>query len=109
MRPPRGFPRWNKDSVRTGLDICEKTNQVGTVRVEFSSIITGSQVNQRLVDETTKLIILAGDEQLDTLEGTGWDETCTVTRLGTPGDLIGLGVTNGGVGCRRGPEAEVFG
>lgn len=78
------------------------------MRIEFSSVVIGSQVDQSLVDETGPLDILAGDEHLDTSKGTRWDETSTVARLGAPGDFIGLGVTNGGVWLRRSPDTEVW-
>lgn len=85
-----------------------RTNQVSTMRVEFSSIVISSQVDQNLVDETGPLDIFAGNEHLDTGEGTGRDETSTVARLGAPGYFNGFGVTNSGVWLGRGPDTEVF-
>lgn len=85
-----------------------RTNQVSTVGVEFSAIVTGSQVDQGLVDGSDKLNILTGDEDLDASECTGWNEPGTVSRVGTPGDFNSLGVTDGGVWLRRSPDAEIF-
>jgi hypothetical protein len=77
------------------------------VRVEFPSIIFGVEVDQDLVDETGKLDIFGGNEHLDTSKGTRRDEAGAVV-LSTPGNLVGLGVTNGGVWLRRSPDAEII-
>ena len=95
--------------MRTDLNVASaRTNQVSAVRVEFSSIVISSQVDQGLLDVTGNLNVLAGNEHLDTSEGTGRDETSAVASLGAPGDFYGFGVTDSGVWLGRGPEAEVF-
>lgn len=78
------------------------------MRVKFSSIITRGKIKEGLVDKTGELNVQVGDEHLDTLESPGGYETGAITRLGTPGDFLALGITNGGVCFGRGPKAKVF-
>lgn len=78
------------------------------MRVKFASVVTEGKVDLGLINVTGELDVLAGDEHLHGLKGTGWNKTGAVTRLGAPGDFVGLGVTNGGVRLRGRPEAEVF-
>lgn len=78
------------------------------MRVEFTSIVAKLEVDQRLLDETGELNVHVGLEYLDTSEGTGRDQTCAVSRLGTPGDDNCLIVTNRGIWLWRCPEAKVL-
>ena len=77
------------------------------MRIKFSSIVIGGHVNKGLVDITGNLNVFAGDEQLNAIEGTRWDEAGAVTGLGTPSNNNGLGITNGGVRLRGSPDTEV--
>jgi len=78
------------------------------VGVEFSSVVTSSNVDLGLINETSPLNIFAGHEHLDTSESTSRDEAGPVAWLAAPGDFDGFGVTNSGVWLGRGPDAEIY-
>jgi hypothetical protein len=65
------------------------------VRVELSSIVIGSQVDQGLVDETCNLDIVWCLDELDTRESTSGNETGAVARLGAPGNFLAFSITDG--------------
>lgn len=65
------------------------------MRVELSSIVIGGHVDLCLVDETDKLNIVRGLDDLDTLENTVGNETGTMATLGAPGNFLTFGVTDG--------------
>lgn len=81
--------------------------QVGTVRVELSSVVTGLQVDLSLVDETGELDVLASLENLYTRQDTRWDETGPPATLGAPCDFLLFRVTNSRVWLRRSPKTEI--
>jgi len=83
------------------------TTEISAVGVELSSEVVGTEVDEPLVDETDDLNVVGGLHELDTLEGTGWDETRSVTGLGAPGDFFVFCLADGGGTIRRCPEAEV--
>jgi hypothetical protein len=83
------------------------TTLIGTVGVEFSSGIIGSDIDELLLDDASDLDIVGGLHELDTRDGTLGDDTGTVTRLSAPSDAFTFGVANERVGFRWTPEAEV--
>ena len=83
------------------------THEVSTVGVKLSSTIVSLDVDLSLIDETDDLDVVGGLGELDTGEGTSRDEAGAVTLLRAPGDLLTLGVTDGGVGVRGCPKTEV--
>lgn len=75
--------------------------------IEFTTVVVWSQVDPRLVNETHDLNVIGRLENLYTVEGTVWNEACTVAGFRAPGDFLSLGRTNGRVWFRRRPQAEV--
>ena len=65
------------------------------MRVELSSIVINSHVDQGLVDETCNLDIVWCLDELDTRESTSGNETGAVTGLGAPGNFLAFSVADG--------------
>lgn len=63
--------------------------------IELSSIVTGSQVDLDLVDETSDLDIVGCSDELNALECTIGNEAGTVAMLCAPGDLLTFGIADG--------------
>ena len=84
----------------------KETNQISTVRVHFSSRVSSSDIDLRLVDETGHHVRLAVEEQLHALDGTLGHDAGAVTLLSAVRNDLTLGVGDV-VQCRRTPEAEV--
>ena len=62
-----------------------------------------------LINETSDLEVRLGLDELETSDGTSWDETSTTSGLGAPGDLLMFGLTNGGARVGGGPKTPVIG
>lgn len=107
-RPPRGLPRCTHgENQRCGLELLRSTHKIGTVGVELSSTVVGLEVDLGLVNETNDLEVAGGLHELNTGDGTSGDDTGTTALLGAPGDLLTLGVTNGGAGLGGSPNTPV--
>ena len=79
------------------------------MRIKLSSAIVGSHVDLGLVNKANDLEIVRSLHELKTGDGTSGDETGTTSGLGTPGDLLVFGLTNGGAGVGCGPKTPVIG
>ena len=81
-----------------------------TVGVEFSPLITWSNVDLREVADTQDLNVVRGLYEVCASDGTIGDEPCPVARLDAPCDLDTLRVPDDGVraGFRRSKDAPVF-
>lgn len=75
--------------------------------VHLPSRVIGLEVGLGLVNETDDLNVVWGPCELDTLESATGDKTCAVTRLGTPGDGLVLGLADGGRAIRWSPDTEI--
>lgn len=64
------------------------------MRIELSSSVIRDQIDLCLVNETNNLDVSGGSEVLNTSQGTSRNQTGTVTLLGTPSDLLTLGVAD---------------
>jgi len=53
--------------------------EISTVRVHFTSVVTGEHVNLGLVDETNDLDVIGSSQILHTSNGSSRNETCTMT------------------------------
>lgn len=95
-------------SASLACDVTTTTYQVSTVRVQFTSIVVRGQVDLCLVDEPGNLDVVGGLDQLDTLEGTVWNEAGAVAGLCAPCHFLCLGVANGRVWLGRCPETEIW-
>ena len=83
------------------------TYEVGTVGIEFTSIVIWGQIDLCLVNETGNLDVVERLDHLDTLESTIRNEARSVARLGAPCNLLCFRVTDGRVRLGRYPEAEI--
>jgi len=83
------------------------TTKVSTVRVELSSIVTGSKVDLGLIDKTSNLNIVWSLDDLHALESTLGNETGAVAGLGTPGNFLAFSVADCRVWLGGSPEAEI--
>jgi len=83
------------------------TYQVGTVWIEFTSVVIWGQIDLCLVDETGNLDVVGRLDYLDTLESTIGNEARSVAGLGAPCNLLCFRVTDGRVRLGRCPEAEI--
>lgn len=83
------------------------SSEIGTMGVHLSSRVVGLEVNLCLFDETDDLDVIWGPRELNTLESTTGNETGAVAGLGTPGNSLVFGFTDGGGAIRRGPDAEI--
>ena len=83
------------------------TAEVGTVGIELSSKVVGSEVDEGLIDETNDLDVVGGPHELDTLKSSGRDETGSMAGLGAPCDFLLFGFPDGGGTIGGRPEAEV--
>lgn len=63
--------------------------------VKLSSIIINGHVDQCLVDETDKLTIIWGVDDLNTHKSTVGNDTGTVAVFGTPGNFFAFSVADG--------------
>ena len=88
--------------------ICRHTHQVGTVRVELTTVVTVLDVDLGLVNEADDLDVGGGAHELDTGEGTLGDEAGATAGLGAPSDLLTLRVGDERVLLGGSPEAEVW-
>jgi hypothetical protein len=77
------------------------------MRVKLSAVILSVHVKLGLIHETSDLDVSTGYEVLDTRESTSWNEASAMARRGAPSDLLLFSVTDGGVGYRRSPKAEI--
>jgi len=84
------------------------TTLIGTVRVEFTSRVISSDVDELLLDEAGDLDVVGSLHELETSDGTLGDDTGTIARLCAPSDTLTLDVTDEGVWFRGTPEAEVI-
>lgn len=73
----------------------KRTDQISTMGIKLSSIVTSSHVDLGLVDKTSNLDIVWGLDELNTLEGTGGNETGAMAVLAAPGDFLTFGVADG--------------
>lgn len=101
--------------MRTGLSMTSVwTNQVGTVRVEFSSIVLGIQINHHLIDVNEQLMIhdgagrILGNKPLCTRDCILRDQAGAEAIHAAPGDFLAFSVTDGRVWLRRGPDTETL-
>ena len=83
------------------------SSEISTVRVEFTPIVFGLDVDQALVNESDDLDVVRGLRVLNTLKGTRGDNAGTMAGLGAPCHLFPLGVSDEGVFLRGSPQAEV--
>ncbi|ELU37247.1 hypothetical protein AG1IA_08725 [Rhizoctonia solani AG-1 IA] len=94
-------------SVAPGITEDQSTEWVslliGTMRVELSPSIIGSQINLTLVDETGDLNVVRSLEILNTLQCTSGNYTSSVSLLGAPRNLSSFGIGDQRVGSSRGP------
>jgi len=93
-----------------GIPIDKTTNRVpvavGTVGIEFASLITTRDVYVGKLALPSPLDIIRCLNKVDTSESPVRDETSATAGSGTPGDLVTLGIANGtNLGGR--PETEV--
>ena len=96
-------------SLCVSLILIQNTHEIGTVGVELTTKVIRGQVNLGLINETSDLEVRLGLDELETSDGTSGDETGTTSGLGTPGDLLMFGLTNGGAGVGGGPKTPVIG
>ena len=75
--------------------------------IKLSSAITGLKVDLGLVDETNDLEVAGSLHELHAGDGASRDDTGTTALLGTPSNLLTLGVTNGRVRLGGRPETPV--
>jgi len=83
------------------------TTLISTVRVEFSSRVRSSNVDEGLVNVSGDLDVVGGLDPGKTGEGTSWDQTGTVAWLGAPSNTFTFDVTDELVGFLGSPQAEV--
>ena len=77
--------------------------------IKLSSAIVGSHVDLGLVNKANDLEIVRSLHELKTGDGTSGDDTSTAALLSAPGDLLALGVADGGIGDGRRPNTPIVG
>lgn len=85
------------------------TTEVGTMRVHFTTIVTGLHIYLGLVNEPDDLNVVRGLQVLQTSNGFSRNETCAVARLGAPSDHFAFNVTNGFSWFVRSPKTKIVG
>ena len=95
-------PSIREDETTEGV-----SSEIGTMWIHLASPVVRLDVQLCLVNKPDDLDVVGGPHELNTLESATWDNTSSMTRLGTPRDGLTFGRTDGGGTIRRTPDTEI--
>lgn len=81
--------------------------QISTVRVQFTSIITGLKINHGLVNESNSRNVSGRSDPLYALEGTLGNQASPTARLGAPCNHLAFPISDSRIWLGRSPETKI--